>query len=295
MILPVQFAASSLVLCLALALQVLLLPGCATLPPPRPVEMPAAEAIGRALLDEWDQGAHPQTLQGLAKVKVTTPERSLSGTQVLLAGTPDRLRAETLSPFGTPLLVMTGNGSELAVLLPGDNLYYLGRASPENLQRFTRLSLRLTDLVNILLFQPPRITYQQLATFHRPEGGWKVVLESGPRRQELHFDVDHRLIEVAYLYQAELQLRLAYGDYEPGAQGLPRRIDLVLPLQKTEASLIFKELEIDRPLAPEVFTLSPPAGATVKLLDELSAAPALEGENRATPGEGSPATQGGRE
>jgi len=292
MILPRQLATASLALCLALALPLCLLSGCATLPAQRP-EAPAAVEIGRNLLDEWEQGAHPQTLQGVAKVRVTTPERSFSGTQVILAAGPDQLRAEILSPFGTPLLVMTGSGSELAVLVPGENLFYFGRATAENLQRFTRLSLRLADLVNILLFQPPRIAYQSIETFHRPEGGWQVVLASGPRRQELHFDGEHRLIEARYLYLDELQLRLAYGDFAPGARGLPHRIDLGLPLEQTEASLIFKDLEIDRQFAPGAFTLSPPAGATVRLLGEMPAAPGVAEDNGAVPGTELPATHGG--
>jgi hypothetical protein len=257
-------------LVLALGLSLLVLCGCATLPPSQPGTLAAGET-GRTLLAEWlRRSPEPQSLQGVAKVRVQTPQRTLNGTQVILAGAPDRLRAETLSPFGTPLLVLAANGSELAVLLPGDNLFYHGRATPENLGRFTRLPLRLTDLVGILLSRPPLLTYQQLDAFALADGGWRIELKAGQRRQLLHFDATLRLLDVHYLTAGELQLRLGYGDYAEADGNLPRRIDLELPLQQTQASLLFNELEADRQLLPALFTLEPPPGATVIGLDEVA-------------------------
>lgn len=256
---------------LALCLPLLVLSGCATLPVSQP-GTPAAGEIGRTLLAEWLQrSAQPQSVQGVAKVRVQTPQRTLNGTQVIVAGAPDQLRAETLSPFGTPLLVLAANGTQLAVLLPGDNLFYHGQATPENLGRFTRLPLRLADLVGILLSRPPLLTYQQLDAFALAEGGWRIELAAGQRRQLLHFDAALRLVEVHYLTAGVLQLQLVYGDYAESGDNLPRRIELKLPLQQTQASLFFNELEADRQLLPALFTLEPPPGATIIGLDTLAA------------------------
>lgn len=263
-------------LSLALWLPLLFLSGCATLPP-SPPGIPASGEVGRALLAEWLQReAQPQALQGVAKVRVRTPQRTLNGTQVILAGAPDKLRAETLSPFGTPLLVLAANGTELAVLLPGDNTFYRGRATPQNLGRFTRLPLRLADLVGILLGRPPLVDYHELVTLQLSDGGWGIELEAGQRRQYLRFDPARRLVEVHYLTAGELQLQLTYGDHDAAGDGLPRRIELVLPLQHTEASMVFSELAADRQFLPAVFTLEPPPGATVILLDEAAAVAGAE-------------------
>jgi len=256
---------------LALCLPLLVLSGCATLPVSQPGTLAAGET-GRTLLAEWLQrSAQPQSVQGVAKVRVQTPQRTLNGTQVIVAGAPDQLRAETLSPFGTPLLVLAANGTQLAVLLPGDNLFYHGQATPENLGRFTRLPLRLADLVGILLSRPPLLAYQQLNAFTLADGGWRIELEAGQRRQFLRFDAALRLLEVHYLTAGELQLRLAYGDYAEAGDHLPRRIDLELPLQQTQARLLFDELELDRQFLPALFTLEPPPGATIIGLDTLAA------------------------
>ena len=256
---------------LALCLPLLVLSGCATLPVSQPGTLAAGET-GRTLLAEWLQrSAQPQSVQGVAKVRVQTPQRTLNGTQVIVAGAPDQLRAETLSPFGTPLLVLAANGTQLAVLLPGDNLFYHGQATPENLGRFTRLPLRLADLVGILLSRPPLLTYQQLDAFALAEGGWRIELAAGQRRQLLHFDAALRLVEVHYLTAGVLQLQLVYGDYAESGDNLPHRIELKLPLQQTQASLLFNELEADRQLLPALFTLEPPPGATIIGLDTLAA------------------------
>lgn len=256
---------------LAVTVMLGLLAGCATLPESQ-VRTPEATSVGRALFDEWlTRSSQNQTLQGVAKIRVKTPERTVNGTQVLLAEAPDRLRAETLSPFGTPLLVMTANETELAVLIPGDSRFYRGESTPGNLSRFTRLPLRLAELVSILLFQPPLIAYDTAEVAPSLEGGWIVNLESGQRRQELLFDNAHRLAGVRYLSGTELELSLVYGDFATEPQTLPRRIDLELPQQKIQAALIFKELEMNRQIRPEVFTLVAPPEATVMLLDEPAA------------------------
>lgn len=258
-------------LSLALCLPLLVLSGCATLPVSQPGTLAAGET-GRTLLAEWlRRSAQPQSVQGVAKVRVQTPQRTLNGTQVIVAGAPDQLRAETLSPFGTPLLVLAANGTQLAVLLPGDNLFYHGQATPENLGRFTRLPLRLADLVGILLSRPPLLTYQQLDAFALAEGGWRIELAAGQRRQLLHFDAALRLVEVHYLTAGVLQLQLGYGDYAESGDILPRQIELKLPLQQTQASLLFNELEADRQLLPALFSLEPPPGATLIGLDTLAA------------------------
>ncbi|NJC89348.1 MAG: DUF4292 domain-containing protein [Desulfuromonas sp.] len=267
---PLQSTLATLAFRLIIVMQLCMLPGCATLPDYRP-KTPVASDIGRTLLDEWlTRSLQAHALQGVAKVRVQTPERSLSGTQVLLAEEPDRLRAETLSPFGTPLLILTANDAELAVLVPGDNAFYRGRATPENLGRFTRLPLRLADLVGILLFRPPTIDYHNLETAQLSEGGWMVTLESGQRRQELLFDVGHRLTEVRYLHNDELQLQLAYSEFDATPRFFPRRIELALPQQRIKVKMDFRELDTNRQFSPGIFTLSPPPGATVTILDEVA-------------------------
>jgi hypothetical protein len=257
---------------LAVAALLWLMVGCATLPPLTD-ETPLSPAAGQALLDEWSAaGSDLRSLEGVAKVRVETPQRSGGGTQVLLAELPARLRTEVLSPFGTPLLIMTADDADLAVFLPGESRFYRGQASPENLARFTRLPLRLTDLVGMLLARPPLIDHREVAAFRLTGRGWRVELSGGTRRQQLLFDQARRLTEVRYLHDGELQLHLTYAEPDPQRPELSRRIELELPRQQTRATLAFSELIANRPLKAELFALAPPAGAQVVELDEAPAA-----------------------
>lgn len=257
--------------------------GCATLPPRVPGDLPAPEA-GRALVDGWrTQSARHHSLQGIARVRVQTATRTVNGTQVLLAALPDRLRTETLSPFGNPLLILAANGPELAVLLPGDNLLYRGRANPDNLARFTRLPLRLGELIGMLLYRPPLIDYRAMTTYRLAAGGWRVELEAEPKRQELLFDAERRLIAVRYLFAGELQLQLAYGEFAPELDGMPQRIELQLPREQTGATLVFSEMATDRDFPAESFALIPPEGVTIVALDEAPGRDAEAGTSAPSP------------
>lgn len=249
------------------------LPGCATLPEPSH-KTPVAADFGVKLLEEWLlNSARTRSIEGVAKVRVQTPERSVSGTQVLLADMPDRLRAETLSPFGTPLLVLTVNETELTVLVTGDNRVFRGRPSVENLGRFTRLPLRVVDLVGILLSRPPLIAYRDLQVFQLDDGGWQLALTADQRRQELRFDRLRRLAAVNYLYDGALQLHLTYGEFDGAAPSVPKRMELELPVAQIQAELVFRELATNRQFEPALFRLTPPTGALITDLDELATMP----------------------
>lgn len=268
MIFPLRLSLTTRSLWLAAMMLLGMVSGCATRPA-YPPQVPAESSAGRSLFDDWQiRTTQYHSLQGIAKVRVQTPERTITGTQVILAEDPGRLRAETLSPFGTPLLVMAANETEFAVLVPGDNRFYRGWSTPENLSRFTRLPLHLADLVSILLSKPPLIAHDRLEAVQVPEGGWLIILESGRRRQELRFDAAQHLTMVQYLSDAKLQLRLDYGEFAGPPLSLPQRIELELPQQQIQAALIFKELEMNRQILPDTFTLIAPADATVTLLDE---------------------------
>lgn len=245
--------------------------GCATVKVPL-AESPAPEAEGEALLAMWlERGEALQALQGLAKVKVKTPQGSVTGTQVVIAARPDRLRVEALSPFGTPLLAMASDGRQLTVMLPGENLYYTGAATTENLTRFTGVPLAPTVLVDILFWQPPLVAFREISVFRTGAGGWRIVLKAGAERQELVFDAATRLEQVRYFSGDALQLAVDYAGFDQ-APALPRQIRLEQPPLALLASLDFSELTVNQPQPEGRFHLPPPAGSQVVSLDQTGSA-----------------------
>ena len=265
------FACLALMMCLTV-----ILGGCAAVKAPL-AEMPAPEAEGQALLARWlDRGESFQTLQGLAKVKVKTPQGSVNGTQVVIASRPDRLRVEALSPFGTPLLSMASDGRQLTVILPGENLYYAGAATMENLTRFTGVPLSPTMLIDILFWQPPLLDFREISAFRLGEGGWRIHLLAGALRQELLFDAAMRLEQVRYFSGDALQLTVDYAGFAEAA-ALPRQIRLEQPPFALRASLEFNELTVNQSQPAGRFYLPPPAGSQVVPLDQTGSVPGSAG------------------
>ena len=250
-----------------LLLSAVLLSSCAPLRPSL-VGDQVSQDFAKGLLQEWSENSLPVTsVQGLAKVKVDTPEKSLNGTQVILAEKPNRLRAETLSPFGSPLLLLTADGETLRVSLPSRNVFYTGEATPANLGRFVRIPLRLTDLVSVLLYQPPIIDSLREEAFELQEGGWLLIRYHSKRRQELTFNNTRQLVEVSYYDRDELFLKIDYGDFADEGDPFPQLVGIELPRQTTTASLEFSDLETNGTLRPGIFQLAAPATATVISLD----------------------------
>lgn len=250
---------------LPLALLVIFLTSCA------PVGHRLGEPLSRDLADGLMQGwlantAHVTSLQGLASFKVKAPLNSLNGSQVIVAAKPDRLRAETLSPFGAPLLLLAADGETLGVLLPAQNLYYTGAASPANLDLFVHIPLRLADLIDVLLYQPPLLEAWKEEAFTLQEGGWLLVRHATLRRQELRFNLHRQLVEVTFYDSNDLVMRVSYGQFAELEGRFPQRLEVEIANKKTTVSLEFSDLEINREPRPGIFSLTPPPGAKIVYL-----------------------------
>ena len=243
-----------------------LLTACA--PKSQPGWSPVDRAEGQSLLKKWSAlSEEVSSVQGMARAKVSSPQQSGGGTQVVLAELPDHFRAETLSPFGTPLLLLAANGSELGVLMPTQNLFYAGQASPENLARFTRMPLKPEDLVKLLLYRPPLITEKVAATYQLSEGGWLVELRNPARSQQLWFNAERQLTGVEYFDRDQLFLKVSYRRIGEQVSGFPAEYEIELPEFETTAFLRFNEQAVNREFLPGIFRLKAPAGARVVDLD----------------------------
>ena len=252
----------------ALLLIISLVVSCAPMHP-KLVGEPVNQSFANGLMQEWyENSAWVTSVQGLAKVKVHTPEKSLNGTQVILAEKPNRLRAETLSPFGSPLLLLAADGKKLGVSLPSRNIFYTGEATAANLGRFVRIPLRLTDLISVLLYQPPMMTVLSEEAFALQEGGWLLVRYSALRRQELIFNHARQLVEVSYYDGDKLFLKINYGKFPEEGGHFPHLFGIELPEAEITASLRFSDLETNGSLRSGIFQLTPPKGATVVSLDD---------------------------
>lgn len=251
------------------SLLLLLLVGCAAQLPRPELDAPAPpEQLTAQLLQRVQQQATAyRSLEGLAKVRISSQGQNYNATQVVLVEQPDRLRAETLSPFGTPLLVLATDGQQVTALIPGEGVFYQGVASPGNLQRFTRLPLLLEDLISLLLYQVPLLEAREQSLSRDGEGNLRLLLTgSNGLRQELTFNGAHMLTSAAFLQQQQLQMRVSYRDFSGDGTGYPTNLLLEMPVVQTEASLNFSEVRLNGSIPPVRFRQVPPAGVEVRPL-----------------------------
>lgn len=152
-------------------------------------------------------------------------------------------------------------------MIPGEGRFLTGEASYRNIQRFTRLPLELTDLVQLLLCQVPIISHRNGQVSAAEDGAFRLVLtDAEAGRQELLFDRELRLVRSEY-YQGEVLLLLVeYGRFAPGEPPFPYSMRLEMTSNKEVATLNFSDVELNPSIPAERFSLSPPAGYAVEPL-----------------------------
>jgi outer membrane lipoprotein-sorting protein len=250
-----------------LTLFVIFMAACSPLRPE--LGPPVSSDFADALMKKWrDNALGITSIQGLAKLKLEAPLNNINANQVLLVEKPNRLRAETLSPFGVPLLLLVANGTKMGALLPAQNIYYQGSSSPENLGLFVNLPLALSDLVGVLLYQPQMIETWKKEAFTLKAGGWLLIHSGTLQRQELIFNDMQELIEVSYFKDNDLFLKVQYAEFSESENSYPKLMTLNIPEKYATVTLDFSDVETNAQIRPELFKVAPPAGARVVYLPD---------------------------
>jgi outer membrane lipoprotein-sorting protein len=256
--------------CLSLSafiLVVIFLASCAPLRPE--LGPPVSSDFADALMQKWrDKALKIDSIQGLARLKLEAPLNNINANQVLLVERPDRLRAETLSPFGVPLLLLVASGEEMGALLPSQNIYYQGSSSPQNLGMFVNLPLGLSELVGVLLYQPEMIDSWKKEAFTLKSGGWLLIHSGTLQRQELIFNDLQELIEVSYYKDNDLLLKVQYAEFSDSENSYPKLLTLKIPEKYATITLEFSDVETNAQIRPELFKIAPPASARVVYLPD---------------------------
>ena len=241
---------------LAWLLLLLLLSACTKPLPPVWTEQPQADQLLARLAE---QTSRYQAFDATARVGLTVQGKFMSSQQFLTVERPARLRADVLTGFGQLILQLATDGNTMMVLLnntvPGRYLY--GPATYENLSRFVRIPLRLSDLVSFLLYSPPVNSFSS-AVVKAEENQLLLVLSNGTRKQEVIFDSQLRVTEVHYFKDETLELTVAYLEFSV-VDDFPRQMKIAVPGQETTVSVTLKEVALNPVIEPSRFQLEKPA------------------------------------
>ncbi len=241
---------------LAWLLVLLILSACAKPLPPVWTEQPQVDQLLARLAE---QSNRCQALDATARVALTVQGKFLSTQQFLTVERPAALRADVLTGFGQLILQLATDGNTMAVLLnntvPGRYLY--GPATYENLSRFVKIPLRLSDLVSFLLYSPPVNSFSS-AVVKAEDSQLLLVLRNGIRKQEVVFDSQLRVTEVRYFKGETPELTVSYLKFSV-ADDFPMQIKIVVPGQETKISVALKEVALNPVIEPRRFQLEKPA------------------------------------
>lgn len=244
-------------------LLLLVLAGC--IQPQKPVwdTMPTAEQL---IAQVSVSSGSFLSLDGAASVALTAGDKFFSSEQFLLLQRPDRLRADVLTGFGQLVLQMASDGDRLSVFLnttvPGK--FFYGPASYENMFRFVRVPLATTDLLSLLLYDPPLQEYQA-SSVTLVADGVQLELVNAAGQQKLLFNNKLQLIGCYYYRAGDEYLSVEYKKISP-ENLFPQTIKIAMPLEETRIKVTFSELQVNAPIDLAKFYLHRPDNAVFERL-----------------------------
>ena len=241
----------------------LLLAACARAPRHVWTEPPTADALLQRVAETTGQVS---SLDAAAKVSLTTGGKFVSSQQFLLVEKPDRLRVDALTGFGQLVLQLATDGQQLSVFtnttVPGH--FYQGPATAENLIRFTRIPLAAKDMVRLLLYDPPVIGADRRQVFAKDEL-LVLRLENSELQQEILFNQQLELVGSSYSSEGEVILEVLYDNILEEKR-FPQTVRFDVAAETTQATIKFRELQVNVEIPPERFQLQKPANLKVETL-----------------------------
>lgn len=252
---------------LGLPLLFFFISGCAR---PLPPELPLpskSESQLRAHLDAVTN--RYQSLQSSARIEVITGSESFAASQVLFVQRPAQLRSEILfGPFATPVMSLSADQDQLSVYQPLKGTFAQGSASVANIARYTRLPLRVEDLVGMILVAPPRFPFEQSSVTRAAAGDRLVLIAAGGVEQRFTFDAAGNLLQAAYLLGERLQLQADYSGFDARSENFPQRLQVSMPERQVVATMTFSDSIINVPIPPQNFKIKIPPGMKAQSLPQ---------------------------
>jgi hypothetical protein len=212
------------------------------------------------------------SVQGRARVGVDSPGGSGGVEQVLVAERPGRLRLETHDFFGNVVALLAVEAGRLALYDARAGIFQRGAATPANLARLVTVPVTPEALVTLLCGSAPLLDGAAVAA-EPGDGVVHLTLREGDLVQRLEIGPGaavhaSRVRRLTTAGERPSGLDADFSDHRTRAgQRLPTDLSARAVEAGVALSLHWRELEVNQPVDPSLFQLSPPAGARVVDLD----------------------------
>jgi hypothetical protein len=256
----------------ALCVGVGLVSGCAAARPgtvAAPSALPSAADL-EAHLAARHAAVH--SLRALAHLRYRDPEQSGTSREALIVARPDRLRVEVFSLLGSVFLVTTNQGA-ITAYARQDNTVYRGAASPENLERYARVGLPVSDLIDIVLATPaPRPADHDRVSFDPILGAVRLVRTLADRQQSVWFSPASIPVALEERYaDGQLAWHATFGGYEDhGGVPVATQLNIELPRWSRSLQLALRDVDVNPPLDNAVFAFHTPPGSKEVNLESMA-------------------------
>jgi hypothetical protein len=231
--------------------------------------MPSAADL-EAQLAARRQAVH--SLRALAHLRYHDSQQSGTSREALIVVRPDRVRIEVLSMLGSVFLVTTNQGAITAYARQEDTVYR-GAASPENLERYARVGLPVSDLIDIVLATPaPQPPDHDRVFFDAAIGAVRLVRTLGDREQSVWFSPAS--IPVAAEERdddGQLTWFATFGGYEDhGGVPIATQLTIDLPRWSRSLRLRLRDVDVNPSLDNAVFAFQTPPGCKEVTLESIA-------------------------
>jgi outer membrane lipoprotein-sorting protein len=220
---------------------------------------PQAKIYHTILNDRTNQ---VKSMSGELSVEVWESGKRVAIKQLFASIPPNRLRMDTLTPFGQPLSTIIYNDQLLSVHDRDANRFMMGEANRHHFERLTKLNLHPSDMSTLLSGQLPRL---------RKEGGrvrWderlgRAILEltHNDKRQVITFNEADKTPRMTELYEANvLVVRVLLADYTKTEPKVPRRLKIELPASDIKLSTTLTDFTLNPEIPSIAFEIEAPPG-----------------------------------
>lgn len=210
-----------------------------------------------------------QTLTVTARIEINAHGERRPLKAALMMRKPAHLRLESVPLLGPPDFFLSIDAGELRVFSPGNNggIFYRGRSTARNVNRFFPLALPAADTVSLLMGQPPRMEEASSQRGEWEEGLYRVDrFIAGEKILSLWIDpVGDLLLRVrAFTEGGNIAYTAEFADHTSvGKCFLPLR--LTITGEAVSLMLRYTEVSLDDSFEP--FALPIPEGMVPISLD----------------------------
>lgn len=235
-------------------MSMVILGGCATLPPPREAGRPVSREEQQALLARLRMREDEiRALRGFAAVEITLNEERWKYREAIALRGDGRFRLDTLGPFGLPVLIIASDGNRVVVHRTADQA---GGATDGDqlLDGLLGLELPPAALARLLSGLPPRPIYPSPFVAYLPERqAYLVEDEDHDALQRLYLDPSGALLG-GEVWRGGDGLRFGFGAVrEVDGIALPTAITLIQAHRPVRVEVIYQTVEINPILADRLF------------------------------------------